>query len=324
MAYQHNDTLLTLDELAEIAPKSAAFSAYMLANGCGKQRSQGDGDSREAKEWRLVFLSSGEIDLATHLEAEGEKIRAGQELRMLGIEVDQGQDMGSFEKLHNGLSAALMADHLKFSCHSYFGTPIICFLDNLFKNFHVNQEKIYEYRKGFRDSVKNCKSAQKHRALSRFSILYAAGCLACDFGVLPFSHNDVLISILKSWENWSKNICKDSIEEEKILSHIRLYLQTYGINRFPDIEDARKINPNLQLCNGFRKKSESNEYEWLVLNEVFRREFCGGFPLKQVVNLLKKKGILKISSDGKSTIPFRCPGVGRVRCYLLSGNIFSS
>lgn len=50
----------------------------MLANGSGKTRASKTGDVRSRHEWRLLFLSAGEISLVQHMEEVGKKIRAGQ------------------------------------------------------------------------------------------------------------------------------------------------------------------------------------------------------------------------------------------------------
>jgi putative DNA primase/helicase len=54
-----NETLLVLDELAQLAPGEAGSVAYMLANGCGKSRAAQNGDARAAKRWQTFFCHQG-------------------------------------------------------------------------------------------------------------------------------------------------------------------------------------------------------------------------------------------------------------------------
>ena len=71
LASLRSDTLLILDELAQIDAKEAGEIAYMLANGSGKIRAGKSGGSRQRQDWRLLFLSAGEVGLAQHmLEAD--------------------------------------------------------------------------------------------------------------------------------------------------------------------------------------------------------------------------------------------------------------
>ncbi len=57
----HNDCLLCLDEMGQIAPKEIGDVAYLLANGSGKSRSTKHGFARPKQAWRLNFISNGEV-----------------------------------------------------------------------------------------------------------------------------------------------------------------------------------------------------------------------------------------------------------------------
>lgn len=77
IAFRRNDSLLILDELSEISPSKAGEVAYMLANGQGKKRLDKDCNVRETLSWRLIFLSSGEVDLNSHMAEESKTSKAG-------------------------------------------------------------------------------------------------------------------------------------------------------------------------------------------------------------------------------------------------------
>src|SRR5262249_21133061 len=79
----HCDALLCLDELSQMDSREAGETAYMLSNGSGKSRARRDGSSRDAAQWRLLFLSTGEISLADKMNETGRQARAGQEIRLL-------------------------------------------------------------------------------------------------------------------------------------------------------------------------------------------------------------------------------------------------
>ena len=85
IAFRRNDSLLILDELSEISPSKAGEVAYMLANGQGKKRLDKDCNVRETLSWRLIFLSSGEVDLNSHMAEESKTSKAGQKIRLLNI-----------------------------------------------------------------------------------------------------------------------------------------------------------------------------------------------------------------------------------------------
>lgn len=45
--------------------------AYMLANGQGKARANKEGNAKAIREWRLSFLSTGELTLADKIAEDG-------------------------------------------------------------------------------------------------------------------------------------------------------------------------------------------------------------------------------------------------------------
>jgi uncharacterized protein (DUF927 family) len=74
----HCDTLLCLDEMGQVEAREAGEIAYMLANGFGKGRASRDGLARRPAQWRLLFLSSGEVSLADKMAEIGRRSKAGQ------------------------------------------------------------------------------------------------------------------------------------------------------------------------------------------------------------------------------------------------------
>jgi putative DNA primase/helicase len=77
-AFKRNEALLILDELSEMSPAHKAGElAYKLVNGSGRARLGKDCSDREILKWRLLFLSSGEVDLSTHLEESHKSSKAG-------------------------------------------------------------------------------------------------------------------------------------------------------------------------------------------------------------------------------------------------------
>lgn len=99
-AAQHNDACLFLDELGQAHPEQIGQVVYKLAGGIGRGRADQNGNARERRQWRVLFLTTGETDLSTMLASAGKRSFTGQELRLADIEADAGQGMGIFETLH--------------------------------------------------------------------------------------------------------------------------------------------------------------------------------------------------------------------------------
>ena len=74
----------------------------MLANGAGKSRAGRAGEGRKPAEWRVLFLSTGEIGIADKVAEDGrKKVTAGQEVRVIDVPADAGAGFGLFEDLHS-------------------------------------------------------------------------------------------------------------------------------------------------------------------------------------------------------------------------------
>src|SRR5690606_13240001 len=63
MAEGHCDVLMCLDELGQVRPEDAGRVAYQLSTGIGRQRALSDGTGASRRQWRLIYLSTGEISL---------------------------------------------------------------------------------------------------------------------------------------------------------------------------------------------------------------------------------------------------------------------
>lgn len=88
------DNLLCLDELSQVDAKAAGSAAYMLANGKGKARAGREGQARKMLEWRVLFLSIGEIALEDKIKEGGGRIAAGMEVRVIDLRADASAGMG--------------------------------------------------------------------------------------------------------------------------------------------------------------------------------------------------------------------------------------
>lgn len=84
----HTDTLLPLDEVSVIDPREAYAAAYQLAAGSGKGRSARDGSLRQSLAWRTMVLSTGEVRITDKLAESRQRVRAGQQVRLVDVPAD--------------------------------------------------------------------------------------------------------------------------------------------------------------------------------------------------------------------------------------------
>jgi len=317
------DSLLVLDEIAEISPKDAAMAVYMLANGAGKKRMTKEGTSAPSAEWRIIFLSSGEIGLSNYLARAQEEYHGGQFVRLVEIDADAGQGLGVFNHFGKYKSAALLADSLRNNCARYYGTAIEAYLTELLK-MNNREDQLNSCMGGVLASLApSIKTGQIMRVAKRFGLVAVAGILTARMKILTFSEEQILEAVKACFINWLKSHENSTdFETEKILSQIRQYLQVNGCAYFPEWDGKSNIVFNGK-CSGYKIKHDNGSIEWLILNEVFKNEVCKGLDFRKVIRELKNQQLLKIDRSGKSSTPLRLPNFGLVRVYHLTSGIFT-
>jgi len=323
LAAQHSDTLLVLDELAQIDPKEAGEIAYMLANGSGKVRASRSGRAKAKYEWRLLFLSAGEITLGQHLQEGGKKTKAGQEVRLLDISADANKGMGVFEQLSGFESPALFSQALSQATTQYYGTPAIVFLEKITESAYLPSfpDILKERCRAFiTQHLPEKSDGQVHRVCERFALIAAAGELATGFSITgwtPGEADEAAARCFKAWIEQRGGV--ENRERFMVLSQVRRFFEAHGESRFTEwgAQHSRTINRA-----GFRKTTSKNAL-YYVLPEVFKEEICAGLDYRSVLNVLLAEGCLEPEKDTPSRREY-LPGIGRSRCYVITPKLWES
>lgn len=207
LAAAHCDTLLALDEIAQMVPEAAAAAAYMIANNGAKHRAGRGGEGRAAAEWRCLFLSTGEIDLGAKI-AEGGKGRrptAGQQVRVVDIPGDAGAGLGAFEELHGFDDAGALSAHLRAAAAQHYGHAGRELLTRIAADLPAVSVELGRYEKQF--IAENCPASadgQVHRVANRFALVAAAGELATALGIFPWSPGEATAGVARCFADWLK------------------------------------------------------------------------------------------------------------------------
>jgi uncharacterized protein (DUF927 family) len=316
IAFQHNDTLLCLDEMGEMNAFDLGDAAYMLANGSGKNRARPDGGLREPLTWKLLFLSSGETGLAAHMEQAGKKAKAGQEIRLAEIPADTGKS-GLFEELHGFTNGSIFADELSKNSQKYYGTAGREFLKRLTQD--IEEAKVF-IRKTMDEflaaAIPEGASGQIHRVAGRFALVAAAGELAIHYDITRVLGKDGIASIgwdegtarqavLKCFQDWMEAFGGPGLQEKtQLLADVRYFLEQHGESRFTDwyANDPDALPSGSRTYNraGFRRHTDEGT-EFYIFPETFKRDICKGRDEKFVKQILYDHGLLKKDSQGKFT-----------------------
>lgn len=306
MAMQYCDAPLLLDELAQIDPRSAGEVAYMLANGSGKARAGRTGGARERANWRVLFLSAGEIGLAEHMGEVGKTPRAGQELRLAEIPADAGAGKGVFEELHGFSSGSEFAKELERSARAHYGTAFITYLMELAKHQGTVAATVKEAVRKFEAAcLTDQASGQARRVAGRFALVGAAGELATMWGITGWQPREAMDAARICFEAWKSQRGGEGNQEERAaLSQVREFLRRYGESAFTDWDrpanDTDKHAPVRADRAGYRRHNmEADAPEFYIFTEVFRSRVCKGYDAGFVGRLLLAKGYIQKGTETK-------------------------
>ena len=96
-----------------------------------------------------MFLSTGEISLAQHVEAAGQRVHAGQEVRLIDLPANAGQGHGLFEALHGYANGQTFADGIKERVQETHGTAGRAFVELLVRDMPGALERVRELTMSF-------------------------------------------------------------------------------------------------------------------------------------------------------------------------------
>jgi uncharacterized protein (DUF927 family) len=326
-AVQHNDACLLMDELGQAHPEQIGQVVYKLAGGVGRGRADQYGNARDRRQWRILFLTTGETDLSTMISSTGKRSFAGQELRLADIEADAGKSMGIFENLHDMNTPAELADHLRAVSSQVHGAILHAYLVRLVEEMNdpTQRPQRLHWLKETQDqfmiyAVPPAASGQVNRVAKRFALVAAGGELATHYGLTGWAKGEAIDAVLICFNSWlQRRGTAGQGEAEQLLQQVAEFFERHGESRFSLIGTKSK-QPTLNRA-GFRRvvtcgmDTENHVYEYFVLPEIFKKELCNGFEPRWAAKVLVEKKLLRQGNDGKAQVLQRLPGKGPTRCY---------
>ena len=319
IASRRNDALLCLDELGELDGREAGQVAYMLANGQGKGRSKQDGELRERKAWRLLFLSTGELSLEDHAASAGQRTQAGMEVRTIQIPSDTGHH-GAFEWLHGMEGGRIFADTLKANADHQHGTAFRALVEGLAADMEQHREHLTsEIKRLAGELTPKGAGNQVGRAINRFALVAAAGELATRLGVTGWPEGEAIRAVrvcLKAWLAERGHL--GNKEDAATLEQVRGFITAHQYARFADWFNADHRPANMV---GYRRV-EAEGVSFYVLPPGWA-EITKGRDPKRAAHLCLEAGYLLTGKDKKRLQrQVRLPGMGKgMRVYVLSERV---
>lgn len=325
-AVMHNDALLCLDEIEQMHPMEIGEAAYMLANGSGKGRADKSGLLRNKFLWRLLFISTGEISLANHMQQAGKKTRAGQEVRIIDIPADTGK-YGVFEELHGYEHGAAFADALSSLSREFHGTVSRAYLKMLITNQSdiINEMRIIKQKLLQRELPKHA-TGQVVRVLNRFALVAAAGEIANMHGIVNWGVGEADKAAIQCFHAWLSSRGNSDMQEENVaVAQVRRFFEQHGESRFAPWDTNLVDNKTINRA-GFKRKTDGG-IEFYVFTEIFRSEMCLGLDHTFVAQVCIRQHLLMPDSDKNPTrserLPCSRPG-GTTRCYRFNPTVLTN
>jgi uncharacterized protein (DUF927 family) len=309
-ALAHSDALLCLQELGQADPDAAADAAYKISNGQGKGRMSRDAMLRDTPEWRVLFLSDGEITLDDKIrEARGAKRRMpGQMVRVIDIEADAGKGHGAFDRVPHGMNGREFSDLLRENSAKYYGTAAAAFLEKLTADIDGVTAYLQEATNAFVRKFASHAGGQVERVAKRFGLIAAAGELAIEYSILPWPKGEPVAAAKRCFQEWlAKRGATGPIELEQGIDQIRHIIESSGSSRFePWVRDeAKPIYDRLGYV-----RSEPEGQLFYVLPQGWK-QICRGFNSERLAAELVKRGILRPGSGNKTSRPEWLPDMPR-------------
>lgn len=317
IAAARNDGFLVLDELSQVEAKEAGQVAYMLANGAAKARATREGGNRAMRQWRLIFLSSGEQGLEDKLSEDGKKVRAGQEVRVPDVPCPSS---GMLDEPHGFESLGALAEHLKAAARRHHGHAARAFLGCLcdeWERREALQGKLREWEAAWlAEQVPAGADPQVRRVAGRFALVAVAGELAQRLGILPWPEGEAARSAAVCFRAWlDRRGHAGASEVHRGIAAVLAFIEKHGMARFDEWgdRDARPLNRA-----GTRKRAEGpvDGWDFFITPEAWR-EACQGFGAREVARACAEAGILNEGHGEKATQSLRLPGHGAGRYYII-------
>ncbi len=321
---QHNDSVLILDEIGQADPHDIGECVYLLSNGIAKSRMTRTGTMRAAARWRLLFFSAGEKKLSDHMGSVGQKVKGGQNVRLLEFDSDGGRGLGVFENLHDSHSGGEFADRLKRNAAEHYGEVGRAYLRYVVNHRSEVKDEINSHISAFvREHSIDGAANEVHRALQRFALTGAAGELATRIGLTGWDQGESLDAAARCFRSWvALRGTAGGSDVDAGLRQLRQFLQRHGGTRFVDLADPGRASIiNCAGCKESRRPTRETAYDFYIFAEAFKEEVCSGYDHAAIIKAVAHRGHLGSRENRRYSIKKQVPGLGRTRVYHILSTI---
>ena len=231
------------DGAARADARGGGDTAYLLASGQGKARSDRAGGLRAPTRFRVLFLSTGELSLADKIAegGPGRRVKAGQEVRLVDIPADARKGLGLFEDLHGAPDAETFIQALRAGTSSAYGTAAVAFLEYLVSAVAADSDFAEDNRDWMKKLVEIWvrphpdAGGQVLSVARRFALIAVAGERATQAGITGWEHGVATAASLACFNDWlTERGTPGAREDAQAVAQLRDFLTRHGDSRFQE------------------------------------------------------------------------------------------
>ncbi|HCD2540326.1 TPA: DUF927 domain-containing protein [Klebsiella pneumoniae] len=331
LATMRNDTALILDEIGEAPAKDIGGLIYQLGNGTGRQRGKVSGMARPVNVWRTMLISTGEMTVGKHMESGGQRIKAGQEMRLLDIPAQRLY--GAFDFLHGmelpdterrGVGRKF-AETLRGNASTHYGhagPEFVRWLISLTRTSSTSNnsdgQTLGDVFAGLREQFP-VSTGQEARAAARFTLCALAGEMAITAGILPWKQGAALAAVRAIFESWAAYRGRGQSEDVKILRAVASFIAHHEARFEGMVANEYGSIPNRA---GWWRANEAGEKVLYFAPDTLG-EAAPGYDRSRVVACLDAVGAIVERDAGRYTKRIRAGSI-RPHVYAIGANAILS
>jgi uncharacterized protein (DUF927 family) len=300
-ASQHNDGWLFLDELKRASGKEVDRVIYMLSDGTGKAKQKADGDLRDPKEWRLLWMSSGELSATDHITQSGGHPPAGIELRQADVPADAGKGLKIHDTIQDYADLGAFNAAIGASIEENYGVAGDAWLAKLCDAHESLSNDVPRMVVDAANAISDSTSPQTRDVLYRFALIAVAGELATECGLTGWTKGDATAAAKRVFTDWLNAFGGDDSNREhrQVLEAVESFLFA-NITRFQGTCETLYRGSKERV--GFVRNNPGDDGAFLVPATQLT-QLADGYSREQIITALRMAGKLnEPSKDGKNAI----------------------
>jgi hypothetical protein len=278
-AMGHRDCMMPLDETADGEHKmpldqKARMLAFVIARNRPRKLSKGYEKQHglENREYRIVVQSSSERALGDIARDAGNQRLGGEEVRFTDVPASEPGSQGIFDGNIRSTDGATLSEITKrwvedtaTAARRYQGHVLPAFLYKLTKDKNW-EATVRKYMEQFEADAQTKDLKTFYRIRSNFAVIWAAGALAIDYGVLPWKKSRLLKAVQKCFDRAVGALQSPEAVEAATLT------------RYANKDPLKTLKENLDQC----QLSTVTPHKKVSEDEVAARKKADGFVIDGV------------------------------------------